>query len=107
MAGDVTYAVSDGQFLKVGRASDPEKRLASLQTGNPRRLILLGSVPRNVERQIHECMGLRGVARHVGEWFDDNAIARDLLARNGILNAAWRVENLQWRDGILCLPGGV
>jgi hypothetical protein len=92
VAGDLTYVVSDGEFLKIGRATDAAKRIASLQTGNPRRLVLLGVVARNIEQRIHECLGLRGVQRHVGEWFDDNAVARDLLARAGLLDSSWRID---------------
>lgn len=99
-----TYLLTDGEFLKVGKTSNIDKRISSLQTGNARRLTVLGIIDRDREKQLHECLGLRGVARHTGEWFDDNVIARDLLARYGLLDATWKIDGLEWRDGLLCLP---
>jgi hypothetical protein len=62
------YFITDGEFIKIGVAVDPQKRLNGLQTGNPRQLRLLGTVPggTSLERGLHACFQ----ARHVhGEWF--------------------------------------
>lgn len=62
------YLVSDGDAYKVGYSTDPHGRLASLQTGNPRRLRLLFYVPGTPEDEaaLH--------AKYIGdnllqEWF--------------------------------------
>lgn len=54
--------------IKIGRAVDVRKRLAGLQTGNPRRLQLLYVVPgdNELEWQLH--YRLRP-SRLTGEWF--------------------------------------
>ena len=35
------YFVTDGSYVKIGVATDVSKRMASLQTGNPKKLLLL------------------------------------------------------------------
>lgn len=66
----------DGGFHKIGISSDPDARLASIQTGNPRKLYLSAtwrlrsdSEARRIERLLH-----RGARRHrvSGEWFASN-----------------------------------
>ena len=39
------YLISDGTAYKVGYSVNPNKRVAELQTGNPRKLSLLASIP--------------------------------------------------------------
>lgn len=60
--------------VKVGMATNPHSRLAQLQTGSPRRLMVLHWFPcphkdiaREVERTFHE---LHADVRLEGEWFD-------------------------------------
>lgn len=54
--------------IKIGRAVDVPKRVASLQTGNPHRLELLAVVPGDAELEWQLHNGLREF-RLVGEWF--------------------------------------
>lgn len=58
----------DGGPVKIGIASDPEKRLAEMQVGNHVELILLAVRPgsADLERRIHARL-LPGLIR--GEWF--------------------------------------
>lgn len=58
-------------LVKIGFASNPKKRLASLQTGQPMTLSLLWSTPGNYEDALHEAFADRRVR---GEWFDLEAI---------------------------------
>src|SRR5262245_17115194 len=64
--------------VKIGTAFDVQARLASLQTGSPTRLILIGSIEggRDVELLLHRtCSQWRA---H-GEWFEYNAPVRDCI----------------------------
>lgn len=56
-------------WTKIGWALDPWRRLATIQTGNPSRLILVGKCPGNRvdERIAHE--SLAAIRGDVGEWF--------------------------------------
>jgi hypothetical protein len=72
------YVISDlsGEFSKIGYAVDPIKRLASLQTGNPRKLYIHRSfmlcklsVAKKVEYWSHSIASERH-ARLEGEWFE-------------------------------------
>lgn len=64
------YFISDGEFVKIGytTADDAEQRLKSLQTGNPKKLKLLKSVPGDsqTERKCHQSLARYRVS---GEWF--------------------------------------
>jgi hypothetical protein len=59
--------------IKVGRAVDVRKRIAGLQTGNPRPLRLLHVLPGGAELEWQLHHRLRGF-RLVGEWFDGDGI---------------------------------
>lgn len=64
----VVYFIRRGAFLKIGIASNVSKRLSSLQTGQPDKMELLGTIPggRDVEQKLHA----RFVSlHHRGEWF--------------------------------------
>jgi hypothetical protein len=58
----------DNRFIKVGKANDPRQRLASLQTGSPVRLKLIGAIPggHETEHAIHQRFQ---ALRTYGEWF--------------------------------------
>lgn len=62
-----TYFVSAGHgMVKIGRSTDVESRLRSLQTANPDRLELLGTIDGDHEADLHR----RFRDRHAGgEWF--------------------------------------
>lgn len=59
---------SDNRFIKIGKANDPSQRLASLQTGSPVRLKLIGAVPggHETEHAVHQRFQ---ALRTYGEWF--------------------------------------
>jgi len=68
------YFISDGEYIKIGKAVDPYKRLAEIQTGNPRRLSVVSMIPcysssaaHELEHFLHNSFRSK---RAVGEWFD-------------------------------------
>jgi len=76
------YRTETGDFrvenIKIGwTTKEPKKRLAALQTANPRELFILGSIFTNseAERMIHRTLA-NGRVR--GEWFDFKAIGERL-----------------------------
>lgn len=42
--GDDLYFITDGEYVKIGRANNVYKRLAQLQTGNPKALWVLAVI---------------------------------------------------------------
>lgn len=76
------YFIQEGEDgpIKIGWAKDPRRRLASMQSGNPRRLHLLGAIKtkrRLLERELHD----RFIEDHLtGEWFSPSS---ELLALIG------------------------
>ena len=72
------YFISDGERVKIGyTAQSPQKRLAALQTGNPKPLELLAFKPEwgmDKEKELHHQFDS---LRATGEWFDAED---DLLA---------------------------
>jgi hypothetical protein len=69
------YVIAEGPDgpLKIGRSISAKNRLASLQTGNPRSLMLIGSITMSAddvfraEQELHEALEQYAL---VGEWFD-------------------------------------
>jgi hypothetical protein len=62
------YAIYDGAYIKVGRSgAHPMERLHALQTGNPRRLTLLGWHLGVLESRMHKRLWRWHVS---GEWFE-------------------------------------
>ncbi len=81
-----TYAISDGEFIKIGRADHLRRRISSLQTANARVLKLLGFRPFDIERDVQRCLRLNRSHVH-GEWFVDNESVRDLLRTFNLIGA--------------------
>lgn len=79
------YCISDGAACKVGISRNPKRRLESLQTANPRRLLLVwqvwvGVFPNMVESHLHSHLTRAG--RHLsGEWFKLSPAEADRLHR--------------------------
>ncbi|MGG7632830.1 GIY-YIG nuclease family protein [Pseudomonas sp. ES1] len=76
------------ESVKIGRAKDVEQRRKALQTGNPRKLHLLGWIHTkngadvSLEKSLHKEYSPH---RGSGEWFDiDPADVLPILARHGI-----------------------
>lgn len=61
-----TYVISDGTFCKIGKTNNLIKRIKGLQTGNARKLILVGYTDTDEEQIMHE---LYADDRINGEWF--------------------------------------
>ncbi len=59
------YLVTDGNLFKIGRSSNPERRLADLASGNPS-FELLGYSAELTENDLHFEFDARRVG---GEWF--------------------------------------
>jgi len=69
----MVYFIQQGEDgpIKIGTANDPKKRLTELQTGNPSRLYLLGTVRGSTEREHHLHKRMKEhQTREGGEWFD-------------------------------------
>ncbi len=83
------YAVTDGEFVKVGMADYPASRVQEMQTANARELRIVWRTPGDsrLERYLHRALDVVHVR---GEWFDlrpldDVGVARQLDA----LVAGW------------------
>ena len=65
------YIITDGYSVKIGKSCDLEKRISQIQTGNPRRIVLLQSIETDdmdqVEGSLHYWYAR---FRRSGEWFD-------------------------------------
>lgn len=63
------YFISSDELTKIGISEDPQKRIKTLQVGNPIKLELMatiGKANRNLESQIHEYFNDERIN---GEWF--------------------------------------
>jgi len=70
------YFLRDGDHIKIGTSTDVRARVAGGQTMNPRKLVLIGSIPGG--RQLEESLHLKFWPLRVrGEWF---TAAPELLA---------------------------
>lgn len=78
--------------LKIGKAKDPERRFATLQTGSPTQLVLLGCIPggRDKERELHQ--RIPRADRLHGEWFSPSRAALDLVREHGCRPAVFDME---------------
>lgn len=47
IASGFVYFISDGRFIKIGKAADVKKRLSGIQTGNANKLYVLYEIPCN------------------------------------------------------------
>lgn len=73
----VIQSHTTGAF-KVGRSSNPKRRLRDLQVGSPfkLRLILVILNQGGRERRVHECLrGFHSQGMHQGEWFIEPGFA--------------------------------
>ena len=74
MPGGYVYFISDGEFIKIGCTTDPQNRLAGIQTGNARLCKILLVIPTeteddayNLEKSLHK---ICKPYKKQGEWFD-------------------------------------
>jgi hypothetical protein len=88
-----TYAVSNGGHIKIGRAQDVLKRIASLQCASPYRLKVICIADGDIEKRTHEHLERENLQRLVGEWFEDTRRLRDELWRLGFKACAHAEED--------------
>jgi len=65
----MVYFITDGEFIKIGKANDPIERMRTMQTGNARELKMLGyyeDYDEELESYMHKAFAKDRVR---GEWF--------------------------------------
>jgi hypothetical protein len=71
--GSNVYFISDGQFIKIGKANNVEKRMKELQIGNPHKLKILKIIKCSNEHSAYELERFFHSILHSvnksGEWF--------------------------------------
>lgn len=72
------YFIFDGEFIKIGVSEKIISRLSELQTGNARRLVLLGYLEGGVELEQRLHLRFNHLRRN-GEWFQDDAKIRTFI----------------------------
>lgn len=73
MVRDCVYFITDGDFIKIGIASDLDRRVRQLQTGNPRLLTVMAVIKcrsmdeaRDLETFLHRSLSDLNI---LNEWF--------------------------------------
>lgn len=63
------YVAKCGKYHKIGYSKTPERRVESLQTGNPEPVVLVGTIEgtKDTELQLHQQFHAKRVR---GEWFE-------------------------------------
>lgn len=86
----------EGGPIKIGVSANVNHRLQMLQSANPAKLRLLGTVPggRSVERQLYEALG---DFRLMGEWFQDGPEVRAMIADPARLDASPKISRNRYR----------
>lgn len=84
---NMVYFITDGNYIKIGKADDVGQRLIQLQTGNPNKLSILYSMigEYDLEKTIHD---FYKDYRVEGEWFN---IPLDNLSR--FIDNIFRLES--------------
>lgn len=95
-------------FIKIGyTAADAEQRMAQLQTGQPYRLRLIGTMPgdKKAEHALHKELD---AYRSTGEWFSATTYVRELIAylieKQGPwyicrgFRGSWEMLEGEWRE---------
>jgi hypothetical protein len=83
---------NDNRYIKIGKANNPVKRLAALQTNSPHRLKLLAVMPGDYEEEslLHKRFA---VFRTQGEWFNAVPILMDFVLHSERLCGLASVNN--------------
>lgn len=72
------YFISDGEFVKIGYSANPDGRLGEIQTGSPKLLTLIATMPGDTE--LEQAFHYRFAEyRTVGEWFQITGLLAELL----------------------------
>ena len=87
MTGSKVYFITDGHFVKIGKANNIQQRLLFLQTGNPNKLKVLKVISCKdsqeafeLETFFHHCFADK---RKQSEWFDIPEIIERKVNING------------------------
>jgi hypothetical protein len=62
-----TYFVLKDGFVKIGKSTDPTKRMEGLNVGSPTKLSPILVIPKNIEKELHVRFAKH---RRHGEWFE-------------------------------------
>lgn len=76
------YFIRCGKFIKIGFSKNPATRLKELQTANPNKLVLVATMPGNLQTELslHEIYKNKRVR---GEWFKyEGMLKRSIMAIN-------------------------
>lgn len=71
------YIISDGEYIKIGKANDVEKRIKELQTGNPKELKIIRTIEcdeifaTRIECELHKILDKHKIR---GEWYSITCI---------------------------------
>lgn len=86
------YFISDGEFVKIGKADDPDKRFSSIKTSNPKPLKLLYTMKGDgkLESFLHELFADYWVR---GEWFRVDGNLKEFLRRGYIIGTHETVKH--------------
>lgn len=92
------YVISEGPDgpIKIGKSADPEARLRTLQTGNPRQLRMIYACRFESEMadEVETCLHLElAESRLAGEWFD---FSEDLIL--DYIRDFWLSEGIEVRS---------
>lgn len=82
------YFITDEEYVKIGSASSVPNRIKQLQTGNARRLRVIGVIEADTQKEAatveHELHKLFSEKRILGEWFCINEPEiKELCHRHG------------------------
>lgn len=77
------YLVEQGEFIKIGFATNPFKRMRALQTANPNGISFLFCIQADMalEKQLHQKYD-RFRIRSNGEWFNNKQVVVDDIKNN-------------------------
>lgn len=92
------YFITDGDMIKIGKSSDPERRLRTLQTGHPKPIWLLGTVStlKLTEEEAHATFSDRRIR---GEWFASSKRTLDGISRLCLTPSPIMLGKSSKRDG--------
>lgn len=86
------YFISDGEFVKIGKANNPQMRIKQIQTGNARELYIMGLIACESSYQANMLEGALhkyfNKYRKCGEWFDIQKTYEDQIKRYSEKNLA-------------------
>lgn len=70
------YFIKSGDFIKIGKSTDPNERLKHLQIGNPEKLKLIATSAVVPEKSFHDMLSEHRVT---GEWFKNNEEVSEVM----------------------------